>query len=96
MHTTTEDMPKARITRAQAAEHLSRHGYPISARTLMNFAVKGEGPSIVGYWGRRALYHPAECLTWAEARVRPVHHANRARVSDTAAKPLRATDQAAV
>jgi hypothetical protein len=73
MHTTADENFRPRMTRAQVAGYLSKHGYPISPRTLMNLAVRGEGPSVVGYWGRRALYDPANCLIWAAGRVRPAH-----------------------
>lgn len=91
MDITTEAKPQPHMTRVQVAEYLAQHGYPISPRTLMNLAVRGEGPPVVGYWGRRALYDPANSLTWAQRRVRSAHHA-AARQPDTSADPVATID----
>ena len=58
------------LTRAEVAEFLTEHGFPISRSTLekMAMASRGEGPPHVGFWRNRAFYDPDKALAWAKHR----------------------------
>lgn len=43
----------------------------VSARTLRRWRVKGTGPPVAGYAGRRALYRRSEVLAWLTRQRRP-------------------------
>jgi len=63
----------SRLTRQQAAHFLTARGFPISQRYLEKLCVPsgGQGPRADTWFGNRALYLPADLLSWAEARCRP-------------------------
>jgi len=56
------------LTRDSAAAYLELRGYPITAKRLSKLAHEGGGPEY-RRWGHRAVYRPADLLTWAEARA---------------------------
>jgi hypothetical protein len=66
------DIP-ARLTRRQAAQYLAANGYPITERYFEKLCVPGSdlGPKIDCWFGNRALYLPADLISWAQARCRP-------------------------
>ena len=59
------------LRREDAALFLARHGYPISRAGLSLLATRGRGPPVC-YFGRWPLYHRADLLAWAQARLSPV------------------------
>jgi hypothetical protein len=59
------------MTRDQTAAFLTRQGYPITTRTLANYASQGIGPKPAAYWGRKPLHGPRKTLKWAKGRLRP-------------------------
>jgi hypothetical protein len=64
--------PAARLTRAQAAEALTRSGYQTAYATLSTLATRGGGPPFAKF-GPRAIYVWDDLLAWARARTtRPV------------------------
>lgn len=76
MSTTTPEKPF--LTRAEAAEFLTSHGYRTTKGTLQKKASTGGGPEYEIY-GRDALYRPKVLLGWAQARMtRPKVKANSA------------------
>lgn len=62
--------PDTRLTRKRAAEELTRHGYPISKKTLATLAVRGGGP-LFRHFGRLTIYEWSDLVGWAEARCSP-------------------------
>jgi hypothetical protein len=60
--------PAARLTRAQAAEALTRHGYKTAPATLATLAVRGGGPPFAKF-GARVQYVWADALAWAQDRT---------------------------
>ena len=55
------------LSRAEAAEFLSKRGYKTAPATLAKRAVVGGGPPFVS-WGRKPLYQPEALLEWAQRR----------------------------
>ncbi len=68
--TAIEVLP-ARLRRAEAAEFLTRNGYPIAHKQLASLASSGTGPPY-SIWYGRAMYRPGDLLDWAIANDRPV------------------------
>ncbi|WP_459858575.1 helix-turn-helix transcriptional regulator [Dongia sp. agr-C8] len=64
----TPEQNSNKLRRAQAAEFLTRNGWPISESTLACYAVKGTGPAY-RKWSRIPLYSPEDLLRWAEGRA---------------------------
>jgi hypothetical protein len=56
------------LSRREAAQFLTDHGYRTAPATLAKLACLGGGP-VFRSWGRKPLYLPAELLAWAEART---------------------------
>jgi len=65
------------LTRRQLVEFLTERGYPISFSTLSKLCMpsRDEGPPLVGRWGSRDFYDPAQALAWARSRFRMVDRA---------------------
>jgi hypothetical protein len=64
--------PEAKLTRPQAADALTRCGYPTAAATLATLGCRGNGP-VFQKFGPRVIYRWSDLLTWARARTtRPV------------------------
>lgn len=59
------------LSRKQAAEYLTRNGFPISWRTLARMASKkpAEGPPYQRFMWRTTAYARAELLAWAKAQT---------------------------
>jgi hypothetical protein len=67
-----------RKPRAQAAEYLTAHGYPITKGRLAKLAMNGLGPEY-RIWGNRAMYEMDKLIAWAKSldrspRRRAYHH----------------------
>jgi excisionase family DNA binding protein len=45
-------------------EHEAAEVIRVSARTLRRWRIKGSGPPVAGYAGRRALYRRSDLLAW--------------------------------
>jgi hypothetical protein len=60
--------PAARLTRAQAAEALTRSGYQTAYATLATLATRGGGPPFAKF-GPRAIYRWQDLLDWAQSRT---------------------------
>jgi hypothetical protein len=58
-----------KLTRAQAAEALTRAGFPIAVGTLKHMVIKPGGPPYQ-IWGRNAIYTWGALLSWAKSRLR--------------------------
>lgn len=58
------------LTRAEAADFLTRRGLRISKNTLQKMATVGGGP-VYQIFGNRALYRPEALVQWAEAKLTP-------------------------
>jgi hypothetical protein len=58
----------SKLTRAQCAQALREHGYPISPATLATKATRGGGPPYQ-LWGRKPIYTWGPSLEWAERRL---------------------------
>ena len=56
------------LSRKEAAEFLSSHGYRTAPATLAKLACLGGGP-VFRSWGRKPLYLAADLIAWAEART---------------------------
>jgi hypothetical protein len=82
------------MTRKELGAHLRACGFPISDSVLNKLCMPtvGQGPPILCWFGKRALYDPDEAIAWAEARTRPArslrgeteHEAIRSRAVDGA------------
>jgi hypothetical protein len=59
------------LTRREAAEFLTSHGFRISYATLAKLCSPAisEGPVSCGRWGRDSLYVPSDLLAWAQNRL---------------------------
>ena len=57
------------LTRKEAADHLSRTAFPISANTLARYAVDEVGPPFV-IVGSRAIYTREQLDVWASEKMR--------------------------
>jgi hypothetical protein len=61
------------LTRREAAEFLTAHGYRISPSQFDKLcqprSKRGQGPKPLGRFGRDFLYRPADLLAWAQARA---------------------------
>lgn len=57
------------LTRPQAADYLTDHGFPCRPKTLAKHACQGGGPRYIKY-GLRTLYRPEDLLTWAASQSR--------------------------
>lgn len=67
---TDEDFPL--LTREQTPGFLEQElGIPIKAKTFEGKCLRGEGPPVAQYWGRRPLYSRTAVKTWALGRLRP-------------------------
>jgi hypothetical protein len=55
------------LSRRDAAQFLTEHGYKTAPSTLAKFACLGGGPPFISF-GRRPLYRPADLAAWAQAR----------------------------
>lgn len=60
--------PKLYVLRREAADYLTKQGYPIRASYLQKLATIGGGP-VYRKFGNRALYTPSDLLAWAESRL---------------------------
>jgi hypothetical protein len=60
----------ALLTRAAAADTLTRAGFPIAAKTLATKASRGGGPPYRRF-GVRPLYRWGDLLAWAQSRLSP-------------------------
>jgi hypothetical protein len=69
---------KPRLTRKQLGEFLRNRGFPIGNSTLTKLCAPsiGQGPPVAAWWGNRPLYDPDAGISWAEARLRQVRHAD--------------------
>ena len=56
-----------RLSRREAAQFLTAHGYTTAPTTLAKYASIGGGP-IFESFGRKPLYLESSLLTWAQAR----------------------------
>ena len=65
--------PAARLTRAQAADALSRHGYKMAPATLATLATRGGGPPFARF-GAHVQYVWADALAWAQRRTSKTVH----------------------
>ena len=57
-----------RLTRAEAAEFLSSHGFRVASTTLNKYATVGGGPAFESF-GRKPLYKPTDLLRWAAGKT---------------------------
>jgi hypothetical protein len=64
----TDERP---LTRREAAQFLTSHGFRISYATLAKLCSPAisEGPVSCGRWGRDSLYVPSDLLAWAQNRL---------------------------
>jgi hypothetical protein len=60
--------PAARLSRAQAAEALTRSGYQTAYATLSCLATRGGGPPFEKF-GPRVIYRWSDLLDWARNRT---------------------------
>jgi hypothetical protein len=60
--------PAARLSRAQAAEALTRSGYQTAYATLAVLATRGGGPPFEKF-GSRVIYRWSDLLDWARNRT---------------------------
>jgi hypothetical protein len=68
--------PAARLSRAQAAEALTRNGYQTAYATLSCLATRGGGPPFEKF-GPRVIYRWSDLLDWAKNRTsKPVRSAS--------------------
>jgi hypothetical protein len=58
------------LTRAEAAQHLTERGLPITKNTLQKMATVGGGPPYARF-GNRAIYEPGVLDQWAEQKISP-------------------------
>lgn len=58
------------LTRPEAAEYLTRRGFPVAKATLQKYATVGGGP-LYRRFGARVLYQPADLDAWAKAKLTP-------------------------
>jgi hypothetical protein len=86
---TPELDPDALMTRAQAAEALSRAGFPTSRATLAKLAVAGTGPAYRLY-GRRPLYAKCDLFDWAQRRAGAPRTSTRSTEAPRADQPAAA------
>lgn len=56
------------LTRSDAADFLTRSGFPITPGTLSKLAHFGGGP-IYRKFGKRCLYVQSDLLAWANAKM---------------------------
>lgn len=56
------------LTRREASQFLTDHGYPFAASTLAKIFSLGGGPPC-RHFGRKPLYAPADLLAWAQGRT---------------------------
>jgi hypothetical protein len=64
------ESPDALLSRAQTADALTAHGYPVARTTLATKATRGEGPPYQRF-GRKPLYRWGDALAWARGRMTP-------------------------
>jgi len=57
-----------RLTRVQAAEYLTKLGFPMTKDRLDRLAMKGGGPAYHRFSRRCALYRVGDLLAWAQAK----------------------------
>lgn len=62
-------MTPRHLTRLEAAQYLTREGFPCSSKTLAKLACQGGGPSFIKF-GLRVLYRPDDLINWAVSRCR--------------------------
>jgi hypothetical protein len=67
----TMDMDFRPVFRAELAKILTDRGFKISSSALANLHIRGAGPPIEGYWGRRPIFDPDRGIEWAKSLVRP-------------------------
>jgi hypothetical protein len=65
--------PAAILTRAQAADALTRHGYKMAPATLATLATRGGGPPFAKF-GVHVHYKWADALAWARGRTSKTVH----------------------
>jgi hypothetical protein len=54
------------LTRKEAVEFIrDRLGIPLSPSVLDKKCMRGEGPAVAGYWGKRELYTQQNLKDWA-------------------------------
>jgi hypothetical protein len=56
------------LSRNDAAEWLSEHGFPITPKTLANLAHARKGPPYEK-WGKAVSYNTVDLMLWAEQRI---------------------------
>lgn len=61
-------MQERYLSRAEAAEYLTKRGLPVSKNTLQKWATVGGGPAYRRF-GMRAVYKPEDLDTWAENKL---------------------------
>jgi hypothetical protein len=65
---TESDLPL--LTRQQVPEFLAQAvGIPTTFSSFEKFCIRGEGPPVAQYWGRRPLYARSAVKNWAMARL---------------------------
>ena len=86
--------PDTLLTRARAAEELTRAGYPTAKASLSTLACRGGGPLYRRY-SKIVLYRWSDLLAWAEARCSPPRRsASEADAEHVAALPVMGADAA--
>ena len=59
-----EDLPL--VTRRDGARFIRETlGLPVTKSTIDKKAMRGQGPPVAGYWGRRELYSRKALTEWA-------------------------------
>jgi len=59
-----EDLPL--VTRREGARLIRETlGLPVTKSTIDKKAMRGQGPPVAGYWGRRELYSRRALTEWA-------------------------------
>ncbi len=70
------------ITRQEAADHLSKRGYPIKKATLQKLASIGGGPNY-RIFGNRALYSTDDLDSWVKAKIGPYRSSTSVVIQET-------------
>lgn len=61
-------MSESYLTRLEAAQYLTRRGYPVAKATLQKYATIGGGPAYRRF-GKRVLYLAADLDVWAKSKL---------------------------
>ena len=59
---------KKYLTRVEASEYLSEHGFKTATKSLAKYATVGGGPDYKKF-GNRVLYSPSDLIAWAESKT---------------------------